>query len=264
MKKNKACIEELSHVNIDDADTRSEWPLIEKPLGAVTYEHCLTERFYGDVIIATAERNYYVDRYHELCLCAHYNRRIPGEYKFKEGYQLFVTKKRMCLDIYWNLGNISDESMIVEYYTSMSDAAASIHYKDFCDLQRMIEEGIMWEKTHIIDPFQFTGGSYFQSAADKNGKSKYTIHEIPIVESREMVQFYMNNENETWEMMSVSPEPIGNLMRFFKDFDDLDERELHLRKFIPLMTAIAENEFYKKAFDTVKKSYESRKNVVYY
>ena len=46
--------------------------------------------------------------------------------------------------------------MIVEYYTSMSDAAASLNYKDFCDLQRMIEEAIMWKKTHIIAPFKFS------------------------------------------------------------------------------------------------------------
>ena len=32
---------------------------------------------------------------------------------------------------------------------------------------------------------------------------------MPVVESREMVQFYMNNENETWDMMSVSPEPTN-------------------------------------------------------
>ena len=79
-----------------------------------------------------------------------------------------------------------------------------------------------------------------------------------------MVQIYMNNENETWDMMSISPEPIGDLMSFFKDFEDLDRRVLHLRKFLLLMTTIAENELYKKAFDTVKKSYESSKNIVYY
>ena len=37
-----------------------------------------------------------------------------------------------------------------------------------------------------------------------------------------MVQIYMNNENETWDMMSISPEPIGDLMSFFKDFEDLE------------------------------------------
>lgn len=264
MKKNRANIEELWRVNKDDADTRSEWPLIEKPLGAITYEHCLTNRFYGDVFMATAERNYYVDQFHELCLCAHYNRRIPKEYKFEEGYQLFVTKKRMCLDIYRNLGNISNESMIIEYYSSMSDAEKSIHYKDFCDLKKMIEEGVIWRKTHIFDPFKFPGVSCFQSTPDEDGKCKYSMYETTIIETREVVQFYLNNETETWEKMSVSPEPLSELMNFFKDFDDLDKRELHLRKFLPLMTAINENMFYKKAFDTVKEFYELRKNVVYY
>ena len=71
----------------------------------------------------------------------------------------------------------------------------------------------------------------------------------------------MNNETENWDMMSVSPERLSNLIRFFKDFDDLDRRELHLRSFLPLEAAIQENALYKRAFDTVKQLYEDWKHV---
>lgn len=261
LKKERASLEQLSQVDINDIDTKSEWLNFEKPVGAVTYEHCCTEHFHRDIFMATTERNYYVDRYHELCLCAHYNRRIPGEYRFEEGFQFFVTKKRMCLDIFWNLGNISDEKMILEHYDSIDNAKKSLHYRDFCELKDMIEEGINWNKTHIPDPFIFPGGSHYQSAPDKNGKRKYTIYEKSIKERREFVQFYLNNETENWDMMSVSPERLSNLIRFFKDFDDLDRRELHLRSFLPLEAAIQKNALYKRAFDTVKQSYEDWKHV---
>ena len=58
---------DLSIVDVNDEDTRTFFPLIEKPVGSVTYEHCLVEKLYGDVYIGTAERNYYVDSYHECC-----------------------------------------------------------------------------------------------------------------------------------------------------------------------------------------------------
>lgn len=36
-------------VNIDDEDTKTRFPLFEKPVGAITYEHSLAERFYKDI-----------------------------------------------------------------------------------------------------------------------------------------------------------------------------------------------------------------------
>ena len=64
--------------------------------------------------------------------------------------------------------------------------------------------------------------------------------------------------------MFVSAEPLSDLMRVFKDFDDLDRRELHLRRFISMEPEVFENELlYKKAFDSVKVSYELSKNAVF-
>ena len=94
--------------------TKTKFPLIDVGKGNITYEHCLIERFYGDVFMGTAERNYYVDQYHEICLCVHYNKRILGKYQFEPGYQFWVTADRKCLEIYWNLGHLLDENSIVE------------------------------------------------------------------------------------------------------------------------------------------------------
>ena len=57
------------------------------------------------------------------------------------------------------------------------------------------------------------------------------MFEIPVIERKEMAQFYLNKETDSWEKMSISPEPISEMMSSFKDFDELDKRELHLREF---------------------------------
>ena len=64
----------------------------------------------------------------------------------------------------------------------------------------------------------------FQFKPDKEGETEYTIYEIPISEKREIAQFYLNYGTQKWEMLSVSPEPLSELMLFFKDFDALDCR----------------------------------------
>ncbi len=245
-------------------EDRPTLPIFERDPGIITYEHSLAERFYNDIYMGAAERNYYVDGYQELCLCAHYNRRIPGKYEFVEEYQFFVTKDRMCLEIYWNLGNISDSDRILEHYQSLEEAENSKFYKDFCDLKVQIEESIEWEKTHIIDPFEMRAISSFLSMEDEKGDAKYTIYEVPISDRKEMVQFYLNNENESWEMMSVSAVELSDMLRFFKDFDVLDKEQLHLRTFYSIENRIMEKEpSYKKAFDEVKAFYEYNKRIVY-
>jgi len=239
-------------------------PLIKRPVGAITYEHCLTERFYGDIYMSTAERNYYVDRYHEVCLCAHYNRCIPGTYLFDGKYQFFVTEERMCLDIYWNLGNISDETMILEKYDSIKEAEESKYYSDFLELVKMMEDGVEWKRTHIPDPFEFDGGCSFEAEKDNSGQPKYVIYEMPVPEEKMMAQFYLDHKTETWNAMSISTVPLCDLMQFFKNFNELDERELHLRKFLTLNDQTLDNKpGYRKAFEKAKSFYESSKNVIY-
>ena len=244
----RAGAKKIDLVDVHDKQTQTDLPLSEKPVGAMTYEHCLVEKFYKDIYMGTAERNYYVDRNHELCICVHYNRRIPGEYKFEDGYQFFVTKKRMCLEIYWNLGNIPDESMIIEYYDSIDDAKESQCHTDFLDLKKKIEEGVELRKSHVFDPFDSGFASIVQKDYDVNGGGKNTIIEVPSTEKREMIQFYFNGKSGLCEKISVSSERLSELMQFFKDFDDLDSKRLHLRKYVSLDKAL-EDPDYKKAYD---------------
>lgn len=251
-------------MSTDKRSKRMRLPLIKRLVGVITYEHCLTERFYGDIYMSTAERNYYVDQYHEVCLCAHYNRCIPGTYQFDGKYQFFVTKERMCLDIYWNLGNISDETMILEKYDSIKAAEESKYYGDFLELVKKIEAGVEWKRTHFLDPFKFGGGCSFLSQKDENGRSKYIIYEIPIPEEKVMAQFYLDQETETWDTMSISPVSLCDLMQFLKNFNELDEQVLHLRNFISLNDRTLDfRPGYRKAFEKAKSFYESSKNVIY-
>jgi len=212
--------------------------LIETPFRLIerniTYEHSLAERFYDDVYMGSAERNYYVDEFHEICLCAHYNRRIPGRYEFFPDWQFFITKKRMCLDIYWNLGNIPDENMIIEKYIGLESARKSPFFKDFKDLQYMINKSIRWKKKHKVDPFEFYTGSSFDYPSAKYGKPEYTVFQFPVKTKKELVQFYLNKATDKLKLMSVTKEPFSDMMEFFDDFDELDKNEIHMRKFLPI------------------------------
>ena len=242
MKRKEELIKQIDAVDTDDKGTRPHLPLIKKTFGDITYEQCLIQRFYEDVYMGTAQRNYYVDKYHEICLCAHYNRRIPGKYEFDEGYQFFVTKKRMCLDIYWNLGNISDTDSVLEHYDSIESSVKSNYYKDFCDLKNRIEEGVKCKKALVINLFEEDVGISFHPIKDVNRKSRHIMFEIPVVERKKVVQFYLNKETDSWEKMSISSEPISEMMSFFKDFDELDKRELHLRKYRDLKSLDTEKD----------------------
>ena len=245
---------------LEDKDTLSPLPLIERELGGITYEHRLAEHFYRDVYMGAAERNYYIDRYHELCLCAYFNRRVPGKYEFIPEYQFFVTKKRMCLDIYWNLGYISDESMVVEKYDGIEAAKESHYYKDFVDLKEMIDKSIKWKKDHIFGPFDIGGMSSFQYSPCKG--TTYAVHEIPIKERQEILQLYMDPDTEKLMQVTVSKVLLSDLMRFFKDFESLDENELHLRTFLPVQEyALADGSLYHGYYTQVVEWLERMKNV---
>ena len=71
------------------------FPLIEKLVGSVTYEHTVVQKLYMDIFIGDAERNYYVDQYHEVNLCVHFNVRKQGTYSFIPEYQYYLTDGRM-------------------------------------------------------------------------------------------------------------------------------------------------------------------------
>ena len=79
--------------------------------------------------------------------------------------------------------------------------------------------------------FEEDVGISFHPVEDVNGKSRYIMCEIPIIERKEFVQFYLSKGTQSWDRMSISPEPISEMMSFFKDFDELDKKVLHLRKY---------------------------------
>lgn len=252
MKKNI----DLSIVDTTDPETVTIFPLFEKPVGSITYEHSLAERLFGDVYFGTAERNYFVDSNHELCLCAHFNRRIPGTYTFDNEYHFFVTKKRMCLDIYWHLGNITNEKMILEKHVGLEDAKQSAYYDDFCDLVKKIESSIEWKKNHMRKPYDLGGTACFHYKSSSRD-TEYEAFEEADKRRKQMVQFYFNETTQEWDSMSVSKERISDVINFLGDFDDLDEKVLHIREFIPIEeNAISLTGKYHKLFKRAKDFHE--------
>ncbi len=162
----------------------TKFPLIKRPKGAVTYEHTLAERFPGDVFMGASERNLYVDQYDEICLCAYYNIRIPGKYEFIPEYHFYRTKSRMCLDLYWNLGHLEDESGIIEEYHSLEEAKDSDYYQDFCDLKANIDKWIRDKKErHEEFSRKYPGG--FGASHSKE------LHESYDEETKQYVQLYL-------------------------------------------------------------------------
>lgn len=235
---------------IDTSKAEKTWySLIEVPKGSITYEHYLVDKIYPDICFCTGERNYYIDRNHELCLCVHYNRRVPGEYVFIPDYQFFVTKKRMCIDIYWNLGNISDESMIIQKYNDLESAKDSLFYEDFADMKQQIDERIKWKKEQQYDPFESEEGSSFKYLRDENGNYKYEVYEFASQKDKEFVQVYWNNISNNWELLSTTKTPISDLAKYLKDFEYLDNSILHLRHFVP--------------FEEIKKNPDSKYHEVF-
>lgn len=240
---------------------KSELPFINRGIGNVTYEHCLTEELYGGVYFGTAERNYYVDGYHEICLCVHYNRRTPGKYEFDKKYHYFVTNERKCLDIYWNLGNISDESSVVEYYADLDEAKGSLYYKDFCELQGEIQAGIKWRKEREYDPFEFGGMCY--GTRTICGR-EIRFFQIPQQETRKFIQFFIDEESEQLLRITETPIDISNHMGFMNDFFEIDQTELHLVREIQLVNGLPpQDTIYEKLYSEVLEEIEDEKNTFY-
>lgn len=65
----------------------------------ITNEQTLANCFYGNNWIAAAEREYDTGTDHELCFCAGFSRRVPGNYDFIPEYRFYVTKKRIIRDL---------------------------------------------------------------------------------------------------------------------------------------------------------------------
>ena len=241
---------------------KSLYPLIEKTEGTVTYEHKVVKKLYDEVFIGDAERNYYVDRRHEINLCVHYNIRKPGTYSFNEEYQYYVTNGRMSLKLHWSIG-IPDDEMVVEKYCSLEEAMQSKYYKDFCELKELIDKEIARQRK--LDFYEYSSCSMCQcSRKDSSGESYYIIMEMPFKDSGACVQIHLDKRTKQWKV-STSPCSIISLWNYLKDFDEVNENELHLLNYVSENADILdENSPYYSYLLNGKEAYEQSLKPVYY
>ena len=206
--------------------------LMEHAVGEVTYEHTVVQRLYGDIYIGDSERNYFVDCDHEVNLCVHYNVRKPGTYSFNSEYQYYVTHGRMSLKLHWNLGNLGDE-VVIEKYDTIEEAKKSKYYTDFFELKNKIDEEIDRQRKLNAERSEKRrlGSKCFRM--DDSGNIYYTMMEMPFEESGEYVQIHYDKRRKKWKV-SKSPCSISTLWNYLKDFDEVNEKELHLMEYIPL------------------------------
>lgn len=242
-------IRKYQQIILKTPNTASPLPLMEHPLGGVTNEQCLIQEFYGKIYMATAGQCFYIDRFHELCICVHYNFRIPGEYRFNPVYRYYITKKRMCNSVHQNMGEVVCSEMIITEFSDINKTKEYGLYDEFLSLKKKIEKSVEWRKANPYDPFEFGLTDQFYYIAYGKDKFKYTVYETPFPTNNEMVQFYFNNEIKKWEKMSVSNVYLSDLMTFFKDFETIDNNELHLRRFLPVFeNAVCEEGEYHNVF----------------
>lgn len=235
------------------------FPLIEKPIGSITYEHTYVKNIYEDIYIGDAERNYYLDRYHEINLCVHYNVRIPGTFKFIPEYQYYLTNERMSRKLHWSLG-IPEEKMIVEKYDSLEAAEESQYYKDFCDLKEKIDDEIKRQKG--LD-WSMLNTSMSSSSCRQypSGESYYRITEMPSFNDGEFIQIHLDERSEEWKV-SKSSCRVMTLWRYLKDFDEINEKELHLMEYIPMdNNELDESSPYFLFLQKVKEDYKRRRDI---
>lgn len=221
-------------------------PEIDKS-SAWTADECFSERVFRDIYIGTAERHYYNDPLRKLSVSVYYNSRIPGKLEFDGKWRLFVTKGSLCREIYWQHGNLSDESQVYEKYYGLEEAEGSVFYDDFVELIKKAEDSIAWTRDHSWKPYdKYLCSIGFRPVPGED--PEYKVYEDCIPEIEEIVQFYWNETEGRWDFMAVSKEPLHEVMNHLKDFEELDRNELHLRKLLPIEDAMQEDSVYYDAF----------------
>ena len=126
----------------------------------------------------------------------------------------------MCLDLYWNLGHLEDESEIIEEYHSLEEAKDSDYYQDFCDLKANIDKWIR-DKKERYEEFsrEYPGGL--------GGSHSKDLYESYDKETNQYVQLYLRGCEKIYAV-SKSKEPVHDVIRFFPDFIQLNENGLNL------------------------------------
>ena len=221
------------------------FPLIEKPVGAITYEHTIALKLWEDIFTGDSERNYYVDSRHEINLCAHYNVRTPGTFIFNSEYQYYVTDGRMSLTLHHSLG-IPDDDMVIEKYQCLEDAKQSKYYKDFCDLKANIDKWIRDRKKLGRFP---TGGIRCASSGRTNSRRFYEKY---IEDTDEFVQLFITEGSGVWEMSKCYNE-IGDLIAYIPEFEELNEKDLHFTRPVNMNDVMKDHDSpYYKFFEEVR------------
>lgn len=200
------------------------FPLVKRNVGEVTYEHVLVQTLPKDIIIGAAERNLYIDQNHEVNLCAYWNVRKPGTYEFSPEYNFYVTDGRECLDIYWNLGIVKDESIIIQKYSSLEDAKGSEYYKDFCWMKKEIEKTVANEVKSRKKDDEFKWNTMWVGTREDRVGGEY---EWICSKNMEYVQLKVDLPKKQW-ILTSSKYRVGDLKKLIDDFEEIDKKELHL------------------------------------
>ena len=233
----------------------TQFNLIAKAKGDVSYEQCVVQRLHGDIYIGDAERNYYVDKRHEINLCVHYNFRIPGKYAFIPEYHFYVTDGRQSLSLHWGLGEI-DHTKAIEEYTSLELAAKSEYYSDFYELKEKIDKEILRHKEIRKAVKLQHDNSARSSTKEIPNKGMCTLYEMLYAETMEYVQFHIWEEMGRWQL-STSHHSIIDEWRYLNDFYKIDETELHLLTYHPMKNSeLPVTSIYYQAFLEAKRFIE--------
>lgn len=234
---------------------KTQFNLIPKAKGDVSYEHCAVQRLHGDIYIGDAERNYFVDKQHEINLCVHYNFRIPGKYAFISEYRFYVTDGRQSLFLHCRLGEI-DPAKVIEEYTSLELAAKSEYYKDFYELKEKIDNEILRQQEIRKTVKVQLDNSVRSSSKEIPDKGMCTLYEIPHAETKEFVQFHIWEETGQWQL-STSHHSVIDEWRYLNDFYQIEETELHLLTYRPMKnTGLPSTSVYYQAYLGVKQFIE--------
>lgn len=233
----------------------THYNLIERPRGAVSYEHCVVQRLHGEIYIGDAEKNYYVDKRHEINLCVHYNFRIPGKYAFIPEYRFYVTDGRQSLPLHWGLGAI-EPTKIIEEYESLELAKKSEYYEDFCELKDKIDKEILrQQKVWKLSKIQYDN-SVHSSSKEIPGKGMYTLYEIPLQQTNEYIQFHFCEETDKWQL-STSHYSVIDVWRYLNDFYEIEKTELQLLTYHPMINGeLPASSAYYRAYTEVKRFIE--------
>lgn len=205
--------------------SKTMFPLFERNVGDIIYQYSFAKILPRGITIGAAERNIYIDRNHEINLCAYWNTRISTKYEFNNEYSFYITDGRIVSDIFCSLGRFSDNEKIIQKYDSLESAKESEYYKHFCQMKKMIEKSILDEerkreknkKDGFIWETTYGGPNNDYSGADYEWICKKT---------KEYVQLHVDLDKDKW-ILTTSKERLGSLKIWFEDFDELDKNVLH-------------------------------------